>query len=83
MPYNIIGLWPKEYINTSENDKETSWYLYYTKRLLVTTTDTVIKGGNTDMVDKKRKTKPNLVKEYVTPPFSAKKKIDTVNKIDH
>ena len=34
------------------------------------------------MVDKKSKTKPNVVKEAITPPISEKKKIDTVNKTE-
>ena len=32
------------------------------------------------MVDKKSKTKPNVVKEAITPPILEKNKIDTVNK---
>ena len=32
------------------------------------------------MVDKKRRTRPNVAKEAITPPISEKKKIDTVNK---
>ena len=51
-----------------------------TKNALVYTTDTVVKEGNTDTVDKKRKTRPNVVKEYITPPISEKRKIDTFNK---
>ena len=52
------------------------------KKELVFTTDTVVKEGNTHMLDKKRKTKPNVVKEAITPPNLAKKKIDTVNKTE-
>ena len=46
------------------------------EKALVTTTNTVIKEGNTDMG-----TKPNVVKEAINPPI-AKKKIDTVNKTE-
>ena len=53
-----------------------------TEKALVTTTDTVFKEGNTDMVDKKRKTNPNLVREAITPPISERRKIDTFNKTD-
>ena len=35
-----------------------------TKKELVTTTDTVVKEGNTDTI-----TKPNVVKEAITPPI--------------
>ena len=41
-----------------------------------------MKDGNTDMVDKKRKTKTIVVKEAITPQFTARKKIDRVNKIE-
>ena len=34
------------------------------------------------MVDKKSKTKPNVVKEAITPPISSKKKIDTVKETE-
>ena len=34
------------------------------------------------MVDKKIKTKPNVVGKYITSPISEKKKIDTVNKTE-
>ena len=34
------------------------------------------------MVDKKSKTKPNLVKESITPPISTKNKIDKINKTE-
>ena len=52
------------------------------KIALVTTTDTVLRERNTDMVDKKRKTKSNVVRESINPPISAKNKIDTVNKTE-
>ena len=54
MPYNIIGILPKEYYNTSENVTKTSGDLDDTKNALVSTTDTVFKEVNTDMVEKKR-----------------------------
>ena len=54
----------------------------YIKNPLVTTIDTVEKEVTTDTVDKKRKTKPNVVEEAITYPISEKKKIDTVNKTD-
>ena len=47
------------------------------KNALATTTDTVVKEGNTDMG-----TKPNVVKEAITTPIS-KNIIDTVNKTDN
>ena len=73
---------PKEYNNPSKNIRKTSGDLDDTKKALVTTTDTVVKEWNTEMVDKKRKTKPNVVKEPTTPPISAKNNIYTVNKTD-
>ena len=51
-----------------------------TENLLVNTTDTVVKEGNTYMVDKKGRTKPNVVKESITPTISEKKNIDTEKK---
>ena len=53
-----------------------------TKKALVTTTDTVVKEVNTDMVEEKSKTKPNVVKESITPHISSKKKIDKINKTE-
>ena len=44
------------------------------EKALVTTTDKIVKDGNTEMV-----TKINVVKKAITPPIS-KNKIDTVNK---
>ena len=52
-----------------------------TKKALVFSTETIVKEGNTYMVDKKIKTKPNVVKEAITPPIS-EKQIDTVNKTE-
>ena len=48
----------------------------YSEKALVTTTKTIFKEGNTEMG-----TKPNLVKEPITPPI-AKKNIYTVKKKD-
>ena len=79
---NSIGPLPNLSVNPSEKFIKTSGYLDNTKKALVTTTDKVVKEGNTDMVDKKIKTKPNVVKEYITSPISEKNKIDTVNKTD-
>ena len=61
---------PEESYNPSEKVRKTSGYLDDTKKELVATTDKVVKGGNNDMVDKKGKTKPNAVKESITPPIS-------------
>ena len=43
-----------------------------TKTALVTTTDMVVKEGNTDMVDKEGKSEHNVVEESMTPPISVK-----------
>ena len=69
MSSNIIGPFPKEYDNTSEKVRKTSGDLDYTRKALVFNTDTVVKEGNNEMVDKKRKTKPYVVKESITPPI--------------
>ena len=53
-----------------------------TKQASVTTTDTVVKEGNTYMVDKEGKSKPNALEESIIPPISTKKKIYTVNKTE-
>ena len=53
-----------------------------TKKALVTNTDKIVKEVNNDMVDKKIKTRTNLVKEAITPPISEKKNIDTINKTE-
>ena len=47
-----------------------------TERELVNTTDIVVQVGNTDT-----ETKPNVMKESITPPI-VKKKIDTVTKTE-
>ena len=54
MSYNIIGQLPKESDNTIEKFRKLNGDLDDTKKELVTTTDTVVKEGNTEMVDKKR-----------------------------
>ena len=63
---------PKESDDPNENFRKAIGGLYDTKNSLVTTTDTVVKEVNTDMVDKKSKTEPNVVKEAITPPISKK-----------
>ena len=55
MPSNTIVPLPKEYDNPSERVRKTSEDLDDTKKSLVITTDTVVKEGNTDTVDKKGK----------------------------
>ena len=62
MSSNISDPFPKKYDNPSEKVRKTSGDLYDIEKAIVTTTDTVVKEGNTDTVDKKRKTKPNVVK---------------------
>ena len=81
MSSNISDPLPKKYDNTSEKVRKKSGDLNETEKALVTTTETVVKEGNTDMVDKKTKTKPNVAKESI-PPTTAKKKIDIVNKTE-
>ena len=54
MSSSIIGPLPKEYDNPSERVRKKSGDLDDTKTALVTTTDMVVKEGNTDMFDKKR-----------------------------
>ena len=56
MSSNIIGPLPKESDNPSEKFRNKCGDLDDTKKALVFTTDTVVKEGNTDMVDKKKKT---------------------------
>ena len=53
MPYNIIGILPKECYNKNEKVIKTSGDLDDMKNALVFTTDTAVKEGNTDMVKKK------------------------------
>ena len=76
MSSNISDPLPKKSDNPGITVRKTSGELNKTKKALVTTTDTVVKEGNTDM-----QTKPNVVKESINPPIS-KNRIDTVNKTD-
>ena len=69
----------KKYDNPSERVRKTSGDLDNIKKALVTNTDTVVKEGNTDMLDKKKE-KNKKVKESITPNIKEKKKIDKVNK---
>ena len=55
MSSNISDPLPKEYYTPSEKVRKTSGDLDDTKQALVTTTDMVVKEGNTDMVDKEGK----------------------------
>ena len=82
MSSNTIGLLSKKYYTPSEKVGKTSGDLDDTKKVLVTTIDTVVKEETTDAVYKKRKTKPNVVEKSITSPISEKKKIDTVNKTE-
>ena len=61
MSSNTICPFPKLYDTPSEKVRKTSGDLDDTKQALVTTTTTVVKKGNTDMVDKEEKPKPNVV----------------------
>ena len=82
MSSNISDPSTKKYDIPSEKVIKTSGDLDYTKKALVTTTDTVLKEGNIVLVNRKRKTKPNVVKKAITTPISEKKKIVTVNKTE-
>ena len=55
MSSNISDPLPKRYDNPSEKVIKTSWDLDDTKQALVFTTNTVVKEGNTYMLDKKGK----------------------------
>ena len=81
MSSNISNPLPKESDNPSEKVRNKSGDLYDTEKALITTTDTVVKEGNTDMIYKKGG-KTNVVKESTTPPISAKNNIDTVKKTE-
>ena len=61
MSSNTICPFHKESDTPSEKVRKTSGDLDDTKQALVTTTDTVFKEGNTDMVDKEGRSKPNVV----------------------
>ena len=69
MSSNISDPLPKKSDNPSEKFRKTSGDLDNTEKELVTTTDTVVKEGNTDMVNRKMKTKSNMVKESITTPI--------------
>ena len=78
---NISDPLPNKYGNPSEKVRKTSGDFDETEKALVTTTDTVVKEGNTDMAEKKRKNlmwwrNPSLLLFY------QKKKIDTLKKAD-
>ena len=60
MSSNISDPFPNKSDNPGEKVRKTSGDLDETKNTLVTTTDTVFKEGNTDMVDIKSKTKHNV-----------------------
>ena len=60
MPSNISDPLPRKYDNPSERVRKISGELDDTKKALVFTTDMVVKEKNTEMLDKKRKTKPNV-----------------------
>ena len=81
MSSNSIGILPKKYDYPSEKFRKANGEFDDTKKALVTTIDTIVKEGTTDIVDKKEK-KPNVGKESITPPIPEKKQIDTVNKKD-
>ena len=55
MSSNISNPLPKKSDNPSKKVRKTSGYLDDTKKALVTATDTVVKEGNTDTVDKRVK----------------------------
>ena len=76
MSSNLSEPLPKRYYNPIIKVRKTSGDLVEAKKALVNNTDTVVKEGNTDMG-----TKPNVVKEAITPPIT-KKNIDTVNKTE-
>ena len=66
MSSNNIGPFPNKYDYTSKMVRKASGDLDYTKKALVTTTDTVFKEGTTDTVDKKGK--QNLM-WWINPPL--------------
>ena len=75
MSYNIIFPLHKESDSPSENVRKTSGDSDDTKKSLFFTTEMVVKKGNTDIFDRKRKTNPNVVKEGITPPISEKRRL--------
>ena len=72
MSPNTIFPLPKESNTPSEKVRETSGYLDDTKQVLVNTTYMVVKESNTDMVDKEKKAKQNVVEESIATPTSEK-----------
>ena len=80
MSYNISDLLPKKYDKPGEKFRKRGGDLDDAEKALSPTTDTVVKEGNTDMVDKKVG-KTNVVKESITPTIS-ERKIDTINKTE-
>ena len=77
---NIIIPLPKKSDTSSKTVRKVSGDLDDIKKALVATIGTVFKEGNTDTVDKKMKTKRNVVWKSITSTISAKKKIDAVKK---
>ena len=65
MSPNTIFPLPKESDIPSEKVRNKSGYLDDTKQALVTTTDTVVKEGNTEIFDKEGKSKHKFVKEAI------------------
>ena len=76
------GPLPKKSDTPSENVKKSSGDLDDIENPLVGTNDIVYKEVTIYTVDKKGKSKPNVVEESITSPTSEKKKIDTVNKTE-
>ena len=68
MSPNNICPFPKESDTPSEKVRKTSGDLDDTKKALVTTTDTVVKEGNTYIVDKEGKSN-FFAEEAITPPI--------------
>ena len=81
MSLNTIFPLPKESDTPSEKVRKIGGDLDDTKHALVTTTHTVVKEGNAEMVDREDKSKQNVVGESITSPILSKK-IDTVNKTE-
>ena len=75
MSSNISDPFPKKYDNPIEKVRKKSGDLDETEKLLVTTNGTVVKEGNTDMVDKKSNTEPNVMKKSITPPILEKRRL--------
>ena len=82
MSSNIIGPLPKESDNQSEKVRKKWGFGIYKKRHWSLLLTRLSKKGILTWLTKKKKTEPNLVKEAITPPISAKKKIYTVNKTE-